>query len=158
MTPEINPFGNLHGEVPPAEVRRILAIDTGNFQSYLSRDLLPCEFYKQGSRSYRRFLLRDVPFFTLAGSLLLADLPIGSAVRVAHAFLRAVAEERDNGGDLSSSYFLYADDRVEWGRDSAEVARVMRDVFRNAAVLLIDVDQFVDRLQENLMAIERAAR
>lgn len=146
-------FSGLKGEVPAAEIRRILGVDSGNFQAYLNRDLLECETYTQGKRTYRRFFRRHVPFYSVVGSLLLLSIPIGLAVDAADTYLRQLDEWQEKGmGDYD--YFIACENRAIFADGQSGLQESMEEM-HNSACIVIHNELAAKKIMAELTAIDR---
>jgi hypothetical protein len=146
-------FKNLKGEVPAAEIRRILGVDSGNFQAYLSRDLLECETYTQGKRTYRRFFRRHVPFYSVVGSLLRLSIPIGTAVMAADTYLHYLDEAKAQE-QPEYDYFITSEKVANFVTGDEGLEAAMEN-FHNSACILIHNRLAAKKVAAELKAIDR---
>lgn len=146
-------FKNLKGAVPASEIKRILGVDSGNFQAYLSRGLLECETYTHGKRTYRRFFRRHVPFYSVIGSLLLLSIPIGTAVQAADTYLDYLDKARAKK-EPDYDYFV-ASERSAIFVNGEDGLRSAMQSLHNSACIVIHNELAAYKVDAELKAIDR---
>lgn len=140
-------------DVPAKIVRQILGVDSGTFQQWLARELIPFETIKRGKRTYRHFNVSHIPRLVLLSELLRNGLAISDANETVDVILGFRHKQKDE--PWAVLYFRSADHTYFY--DSPDELSEAFKRFDCASCIFILVEELISKVK-GALALAKGAR